>query len=109
MSKQQLSEEIVWYNEGVYKAITALADKHSNAIPVFGGALRAYEYINCDTPNLGKFVSCIPSVVSDAKFYSWHEGAVGALRRFCRLCLVDPALIEAYLGITFEELCGEEE
>ena len=108
MSKQQLSEEIVWYNEGVYKAITALSDKHPNAIPVFGGALRAYEYVNCDTPNLGKFVSCIPTVVSNAKFYNWHEGVVGAIRRFCRLCLVDPALIEAHLGMTFEELCEEE-
>jgi hypothetical protein len=105
MNKQLYAENFAWYNEGVYKAITALDNKYSNAIPIFGGALGAYEYINCNTPDFAKFVKCLSTVIDNAKFYKWHEGAVGAIRRFCRLCLVDPALIEAYIGITFEELC----
>lgn len=105
MNKQIYSENVQWYNQGVHRAICSLDNKYPNAIPVFGGALGAYEYINCDHPDFGKFVGCLPTVVSNAKFYKWHEGVIGALRRFCRLCLVDPALIEAYLGITFEELC----
>lgn len=108
MNKQLYSEEFVWYDKGAYKAITALSNKYPNAIPVFGGALGAYNYIHSDTPSIDRFIACIPTVVSNAKFYNWHEGVVGALRRFCRLCLVDPALIEAHLGMTFEELCEEE-
>lgn len=40
------------------------------------------------------------SVVKNAIFYKWHEGTVGAVRRFCHLCLVDPALVELYFGMS---------
>ena len=96
------SNECVWYNQGVYNAITKLDDKYSNAIPVFGGALSAYECIS--KSDFKSFVAYLPEVIHSAKFYKWHEGAVGALRRFCRLCLVDPALVELYLGMSFTEL-----
>lgn len=98
------STDIKWYNDGVYNAITALAEKHDNAIPVFGGALGAYEYINSDNPDFKSFVGYLPSVVSGAKFFKWYEGVVGALRTFCHLCFVDPALIECYIGMSFEEV-----
>lgn len=52
MSKTIYSEEVIWYNEGVHRAITALADKYDNAIPVFGGALGAYNCINSNEPRL---------------------------------------------------------
>ena len=107
MNKQLYSEDIKWYNQGVYNAITALADKHDNAIPIFGGALGAYKHINCDNPNYKQFVKCLINAIDDAQFYKWHEGTIGAARRFCRLCLVDPALIELYIGTSFEELCKE--
>lgn len=103
MNKQLYSNDITWYDTSVYNAITALDEKYPNAIPVFGGALGAFNYAQSD---FKKFVMCIPSVVSNAKFYQWHEGAVGAVRRFCRICLVDPALVEVYLGMTIEELVG---
>lgn len=105
MNKQLCYEGITWYDEGVYNAINTLADKYDNAIPVFGGALSAYNYINSDEPNYNKFIKCLLDTIDSAKFYKWHEGAAGALRRFCRLCFVDPTLIELYLGTTFEELC----
>jgi hypothetical protein len=88
----------------VKQIIEELDNKHPNAIPVFGGALWAYESVSGENVNFKEFVSYFPTVVSNARFYGWHEGVVGALRRFCRICLVDPNLIEAYLGIRFEEL-----
>lgn len=98
------SDDVVWYNEGVYNAINTLSTKYPNAIPIFGGALGAYECVNTDTPNFKAFTSCLLTVAHNAKFYNWHEGVTGALRRFCRLCLVDPALVELYLGISLAEL-----
>ena len=97
--------DIIWYDEGVHAAITALADKYDNAIPIFGGALGAYNYINNDSLDYDSFVRCLSHVIHNAKFYNWHEGVVGALRRFCHLCYIDPALIELYIGMTFEKLC----
>lgn len=101
------SNDFIWYDKSVYNAITALDAKYPNAIPVFGGALGAYEYINSSTPDFDKFISCMVRVIDDAKFYNWHEGVVGALRRFCRLCYVDPALVELYIGMSFNELIKE--
>lgn len=86
----------------VKKIIENLDDKYGNAIPVFGGALWAYKY--AEKGDIKTFVTYLPHIVSEAKFRGWHEGIVGALNRFCHICLVDPKLIEAYIGITFEEL-----
>ena len=100
MNKQ---DDFVWYDKSVYNAIIALDDKHSNAIEIFGGALGAYEYVNCDEPDFERFVKSLFSIIDDVKFFGWHEGVAGALRTFCRLCYIDPALIECYTGAYFEE------
>lgn len=100
----QYSADFKWYDQGVYNAIMHLDKQYPNAIPVFGGALGAYEYVNSDTPALDKFMMCLPDVAKNAKFYNWHEGAVGALRRFCHLCLIDPDLVEMYLGTSLDEI-----
>lgn len=106
MNKNLLySTDIIEHDPAIYNAITALDDKYPNAIAIFGGALRAYDYINCDEPSFEKFVAYLPTVAKNAKFYRWHEGTVGALRRFCHLCLVDPMLVELYLGMSLNELC----
>lgn len=104
MSKAMYSDDIMWYDEGVYNAINDLADEHSNAIPVFGGALGAYNCINSDEPDFKGFINYLSTVAENAKFFEWHEGVIGALRRFCHLCLVDPALIEIYIGAPFGAL-----
>jgi hypothetical protein len=78
------------------KAIEALNKKHSNAIPIFGGAL----WVN----DLDALVSSLPSVIHGAKFFKWHAGLADACRTFCHLCLIDPALVECYIGMKFEEL-----
>ena len=82
------------------KMILALNEKHPNAIPIFGGALWV--------DGIEKLVKSLPNVVSEVKFRGWHEGAAGACRTFCHLCLIDPMLVEAYIGMKFEQLVGEQ-
>ena len=85
------------------KAIEDMDKSNPNTIPVLGGARLAIEH----TDNFGEFVTYFPHVVHSAKFFGWVGGASSALRSFCHLCLVDPMLVEAYLGMTFEKLCEE--
>lgn len=87
----------------VEQNILALCDKYDNALGVFGGAYFASSI--AENGDIATFCEFLPGVVRNAKFFQWHEGVAGALRRFCRLCLVDPALVEAYLGMKFEEVC----
>lgn len=90
----------------VIEIIKNLNEEHDNAIAVFGGAQFAYKYAHGDTMDLTEFALFLPYVANDARFFRWHEGVVGALKRFCNLCLVDPALIEAYIGMRFEEVAN---
>ena len=88
----------------VVKVLTNLNERHDNAIAVFGIAQCALQYAQGSTLNLDEFIKFLPYVARDAKFFRWHEGVVGALHRFCHICLVDPKLIEVYLGMSFKEL-----
>lgn len=92
------------HDELVHFLINNLANEYDNAIPVFGGAVFAHRYLNLDEPNLDEFIKYLPPVVSHARFFKWYEGVVGALRTFCQICSIDPMLIEAYIGMTFEKL-----
>lgn len=104
MDKSMYSDDFIWYDKGVYNAITRLSTKYPNTIPVFGGALGAYNCVSSDAPDLEKFISYFPEVAKNADFYNWHEGVVGALRRFCHICYVDPALVEIYMGMNLAEV-----
>lgn len=79
------------------KEVEALAEQHSNAIAVFGGLL----WIE----TIDDIATQLPFLMRRAKFYEWHEGVIGAMRTLCHLCYVDPALVEAYIGMRFEKLC----
>ncbi len=78
------------------RAVEALDEKYSNAIPIFGGAIWV--------DNLEKLISGLSHVIHSAKFFGWHESLANACRTFCTLCGYDPALIEAYIGMRFEQL-----
>ena len=84
--------------------LEAMEELHPNTIPVLGGAYFAIDH----TDNFAEFVGYFPHVVSSAKFFGYEGGAVKALRTFCHLCLVDPMLVEVYLGMTFEQLTKED-
>lgn len=80
----------------VQRAVEALNKKHSNAIPIFGGAIWVHD--------LDTLVESLPSVIHSARFFKWHAGLADACRTFCHLCFFDPALVEAYIGMKFEKL-----
>ena len=82
-----------------------LNEKYDHAIAIFGGAYGAHQAII--SGKFDEFVPFLATVIKLAKFYRWHESIPQTLRRFCHLCLVDPALVEAYLGISFAELADE--
>lgn len=84
--------------------ILALEDKHENAVAVMGGAYWAAQEVHCDHPNFEKFVEYLSNMIHDYKFFGWHEPIPQAMRTFCKLAMVDPMLVETYLGIKFEEV-----
>ena len=86
----------------IEQRLLALNEQYSNAFAVFSGAYWAHQAVI--SGNMADFVSFLPTVITNVKFYGWHESIPKALRRFCNLCLVDPALIEVYLGIKFEDI-----
>ena len=86
----------------VEKRLSVLIDKYDNALAVFGGAYYAESI--AQVGDIATFCEFLPGVMRSAKFFKWHEGVAGALRRFCHLCCVDPMLVEAYLGMKFEEV-----
>ena len=86
----------------IEKRLSDLNQQYTNAFAIFSGAYWAHQAII--SGNMADFVSFLPAVITNVKFYGWHETIPQALRRFCHLCLVDPALVEAYLGMKFEEV-----
>ena len=78
--------------------VEALDRKHGNAIPIFGGA------IFMENATLEQIALYLPHIVRSAEFFRWHDTLANACRTFCHCLFVDPALVEAYIGITFEEL-----
>ena len=84
--------------------ILALQDKYDNAVAVMGGAYWAAQEVHGDKPDFDKFVELMCNMVTDLKFFGWHEPIPQAMRTFCKLAMVDPALVEAYIGMKFEEV-----
>lgn len=82
------------------RMIEDLDEKYGNAIPIFGGAL----WVN----DLEALVASLPHIIHSAKFFGWHDTLAGACRTFCSLCFTDYMLVEAFIGMRFEELCKGE-
>lgn len=79
-----------------------LNNKYDNAIAVLGGAYYAYEAVKHG--DMMAFAEFLPAVAQNAKRFNWHGGISGALRKFCHICLIDPSLVEIYLGVNFDNL-----
>ena len=82
----------------ILKNIETLQAKHDNTIAIFGGA---YHVNRNDMVDITSF---LVNVVTSARFLKWHESDASACRTFCHLALIDPALVEAAIGMTFEKL-----
>ena len=78
--------------------IEALDAKYPNAIPIFGGA------IFMEGADLKQIALYLPQIIRSAEFFRWHDTLANACRTFCHCLFIDPALMEVYLGETFEEL-----
>lgn len=96
-----------WFDNGINKALLSLTEQYDNAIPVFGGALFAASSLHGYNPDFRGFEWGLQCVLKNARLYKWHESEADTLRRWCHICLVDPALVEAYLGMRFEQYCEE--
>ena len=101
MNKIYSSESIIWYDQSIKAAIEKLDELYPNAIPIFGGALSAAKYVHGDNVDMHKFCSMLADAIDNATFFGWHESSGVVARRFCHICYIDPALVEAYLGIKF--------
>lgn len=86
----------------IEQKLLSMNEKYPDTIAVLGGAYFAHEAAK--DGDIATFVEFLPHVAQSAKFFKWHTGVAGALRQFCHLCFVDPALIEVYLGTTFNEI-----
>lgn len=82
--------------------LMSLNKQYPNAVAVFGGAYWAHQAII--SGDFAQFAAFLVDVIKNAKFYKWHESIPDTLYRFCNICLVDPKLVEAYLGIKFSEV-----
>lgn len=91
--------------EFIQHRVETLDKKHGNAIPIFGGALWVYD--EDDNLDFDRFMSGLAHIPESAKFFKWHGGVADALRTFCNICMVDPVVIEVYMGAKFEEICKE--
>lgn len=81
--------------------IEALDEKHDRAIPIFGGALWI------DPTDIDAIINYLPTIIHNAKFWNWHGGLADACRTFCYCLFVDPTLIEACIGMKFEQLIAQ--
>lgn len=90
------------YRDNLIKSVESLHEKHGNAIQTLGGVLSAYEY--AESSDLHKFCQCLSHVILEAQLSKWHSGISGAMKTFCNLCLIDYALVECYLGMSFNDI-----
>ena len=92
--------KLVDYNEQTRAMINNIADQFpdESVHAIFGGA------VFIDHTDIDTIVDTLPRLMQSAKFFKWSKGIADACRTYCHICLIDPALIEAYIGMRFEAL-----
>ena len=89
------------FDKNTERRLYALKQAFPRAINLFGGACWATSTIA--SGDFEGFCWYLPGIVKSAKFWGWSGSIESALVTFCDLCLVDPKLVELYLGMTFAE------
>lgn len=87
-------------NKATERKIIAMQKTEPNTIAIFGGAIWVTD--------IDELLEFLPAVVRNAKIYKWEKGLANACRTFCHLCFIDPMLVEAYIGMKFEQLLKTE-
>jgi hypothetical protein len=90
--------------EFIRHKIEAMEAQHENSIAVMSGAYFAAQEVHKDKPDFEAFLSFMDGMLSHAKFFKWHESLPQACRTFCHLAMVDPMLVETYIGMKFEDV-----
>lgn len=90
------------WDKGAEIRLRNLKGTHERAIPVLGGAIFATTALRAgDLQAFARYLLNVPSSIGKS---GWPGGVEDALNTFCHVCLVDPKLIEVYLGTTFAEI-----
>lgn len=76
--------------------------KDEYAIPVLCGSVWASSALKAG--DLDTFIEYLLNVPRGGLVHKFTGGIVGAMNTFCHVCLVDPHLAEAYVGMTFAEV-----
>lgn len=71
------------------------------SIAIYGGA---YHYALEENTSIENLISILEVAIHDAKFFTPQCKPSVIAKNFCHLLLIDPMLIEAYLGIRFSSL-----
>ena len=95
--------------EFIIHKIEAMEAQHENSIAVMSGAYFAAQEVHKDDPDFGAFLSFMDNMIQRARFFEWHESLPQACRTFCNLAMIDPKLVEADIGMTFEKHFSKEE
>lgn len=90
------------WDYGAEKRLYAIEQTYRHAIAVLGGACYAATAIA--EGDMDEFVGYMKNVPASAKFRG--VDVADALEKFCDICLVDPKLIETYIGMTFAEIAA---
>ena len=85
------------FNEQTYQILHDMDKTNPDTFPMFGGAV----YV----ATIDDLVTYLPHVIS----YARHKGydIIDNIQTFCHICLIDPMLVQAYIGTTFTNLIRE--
>lgn len=92
------------WDKGAEVRLYALQKTYPDAIPVLGGAVFAATAVAEN--DLDALVEYLVNAVTNpsSRVKNWRGGVVSICENFCHVCLVDPKLVELYMGYTFAEL-----
>ena len=82
------------FNETTYQILHNMDKTRPDVFPMFGGAV----YVS----TIEDLINCLPHIIN----YSKRKGydIVDNIHTFCHICLIDPMLVQAYIGIEFAKL-----
>lgn len=91
---------------GAYNRLYALQKTYPYAVPVLGGAI--YASTAAKMGDMDALVGWMAHALDtrDYKVQHWEGGIVSICENFCHVCLVDPKLVEAYMGMTFADIAA---
>ena len=82
------------FNEKTYQVLHDMDKTRPNVFPMFGGAV----YVH----TIDDLIDYLPNVISWSRRKGYN--IIDNIHTFCHLCYIDPMLVEAYIGMRFEEL-----